>query len=145
MNSKYSQGGFSLVELILVIAIIGILSSIAIPSYNGYIIKGKRSEGRAYLMDLVSRQERFYSDCNQYASTITATGTSSCTTLTMRANTSSDSGEYGAPTIVLSDSNQDFDITITPANFTDAKCASLSIDETGAKTFTGTGSQAICW
>ena len=148
MSKKYNikqESGFSLIELLMVVGIIGVLASIAVPAYNGYIIKGKRSEGRAYISDLAARQERFYSDCNQYATGI-GTGAASypCTGGIMRANGSSESGEYNFTSFTMGANNQGYTITITPT-FTDDKCTTLTMDQTGAKGFSGTGPQDICW
>lgn len=74
---KYSQHGFSLIELLIVIAIVGILAAIAYPSYRNSILKGKRAEGRAALAELMQQQERYMTQTNCYLGFTTAsTGTS---------------------------------------------------------------------
>ena len=59
-------GGFSLVEIMIVLAIVGILASIAYPSYASYITRSRRIEGQLALMDILQQQERFYSLHNTY-------------------------------------------------------------------------------
>ena len=67
MNTvKHLQNGFTLVEIMIVIAIIGILASIAIPSYQDYVKKGKAAEATATLADLRIRMEQFYQDNRTY-------------------------------------------------------------------------------
>lgn len=58
--------GFSLIEIMIVLAIVGILASIAYPGYNNYITRSRRIEGQMALLDILQQQERFYSLHNTY-------------------------------------------------------------------------------
>ena len=58
--------GFSLIELMITVAVVGILSVIAYPSYQQYIQSGHRANGQQFLMDLAQRQEQFLIDSRQY-------------------------------------------------------------------------------
>lgn len=65
MNAKLSRvrfhaGGFSLIELMVVVAIIAIIASIALPSYNAYMFKARRAAGTACLVQSAQQMERFY-------------------------------------------------------------------------------------
>ncbi|OQW94625.1 MAG: hypothetical protein BWK79_05295 [Beggiatoa sp. IS2] len=66
MTLKTSQG-FTLIELIIVVTIIGLLSMIAVPTYNNHITKSRRADAKASLMELSQLQESFYGDNSKYA------------------------------------------------------------------------------
>lgn len=54
--------GFTLIELMIVIVIVGILATVALPSYRAYIVKANRGEAQAYLMDLAQRAQQYLID-----------------------------------------------------------------------------------
>jgi type IV pilus assembly protein PilE len=69
------QQGFTLIELMITVAIVAILAAIAYPSYTNYVKRGYRSEGIALLNDAAAKMERFYAQNNSYAgATLTKLG-----------------------------------------------------------------------
>ena len=141
ISSSTKTGGFTLIELMMTLVIVGILASIAIPSYNSYVLRGKRAEGRAFLMDAAAKQERFYSDCNRYG---TLTGARNCGTGVANIDTSSETGIYSLAVSNLGANSQSFTLTATPT-FTDAECTTLTLTQAGTRGSTGTMSTADCW
>lgn len=76
--------GFTLIELLIVIVVIGIISSVALPSYQSYTRKANRSDGLEYLHNLLNAQERYYADNMEYADKLTKLGAANDTMLTPR-------------------------------------------------------------
>ena len=66
LNATKRSSGFSLLQVIIALAVVGILAGIAFPSYKEASRKAKRAEGRAALYQLMLQEERFYSQRNRY-------------------------------------------------------------------------------
>lgn len=86
MLTRPRQQGFTLIEIMIAVAIIGILAAIAIPSYNNSRLKGNRSDGLAILNEVMQAQERFAAANGTYTTNMTAMG--------YVANQPSDKGYY---------------------------------------------------
>lgn len=63
--------GFTLIELMIVVAVIGVLASIALPSYRSYIVRAARVEAQAEMLELASLQEKIFLNRNSYAFSVT--------------------------------------------------------------------------
>jgi type IV pilus assembly protein PilE len=68
------QGGFTLIELMIVVAVIGILAAIAYPSYQSYVEKSRRSDGQTTLMDLRLEMEKWRGNNTTYTSDLSDLG-----------------------------------------------------------------------
>lgn len=68
------QPGFTLIELMVVVAIIGVLAAIAYPAYGSYLIKGNRSAAQSHMMELAQAQAQFLADNRAYADSVTDLG-----------------------------------------------------------------------
>ncbi len=141
MLSIKRSPGFTLIELMITVAILAIIAAIAIPNYSKYSMRGKRAEGRAALLNEAALQERNYSNNRQYTSTVLSGDPPTCTV----AGTQSESCNYTLSVVASGTGNQDFDATATPSGWTDDECGALGLDETGTKTEGGTSDVAYCW
>ena len=61
---KLSEDGFTLIEMMIVVAIIGILAAVAYPAYTDSVLKGRRAQGRAAVAQLIQQQERYITQRN---------------------------------------------------------------------------------
>lgn len=117
--------GFTLIELMVVVAIVAILAAIAVPSYQAHVQAGRRAEGKAFALDVASRQERFFTQTGNYA-----TGAGFDTSLNLPNGTASENDAYTAT--VGDNGGNGYLITVTPA-VADAECGNLILDNTGAR------------
>jgi type IV pilus assembly protein PilE len=71
--TQLTAPGFSLIEVLIALAIVGLLSAIALPNYTAHVVRARRAEARAALSDVVQQQERFYAANRRYAAFSMAT------------------------------------------------------------------------
>ena len=133
--------GFTLIELMIVVAIVAILAAVVYPSYQSAVTKTKRAEARAALMQVMQSQERYYSQNNSYLAF--STGTPNGFKVYSGDGSSSPYSIAGAA--CTDDTIQNcIQLTATPLSpFADAKCGNLQLTSTGVKSATGTATD--CW
>ena len=136
--------GFTLIELMIVVAIVGILAAVALPSYRNYVVKSNRQGAQSELLDLASIQEKIYLNSNAYAS-ITATTITAAYTGTSAGGLGKTTGltESRKYTLAVSGTAQTFTLSATPvAGSTQAGDGTLSISQDGTRAWTGGSSPA---
>lgn len=122
---RYAKG-FTLIELMIVVAIVGIISVIAIPQYSQYVIRSNRAAAQAFMMDISSRQKQYLLDARSYAANLTTLSMTAPADVT-RNYTLAISATAGPP--------PSFTVTAAPvAGSKQANDGDLTLDDTGAKT-----------
>ncbi len=163
MNARRSTagypalGGFSLIELMVAVAVVAILSAIAIPSYSAYVVRGQRAAAKAVLLQTAQAMERYYTANGSYLAAgifplPVLPGTAACVALApMDSNASTyciSGAAAGTTGYVLSATPCGAGGCPAAANQTyqDAMCNVLTIDNAGIKGVVGASMAADqCW
>jgi type IV pilus assembly protein PilE len=143
--SSQVEAGFSLLELMIVVAIVGILTAIALPNYSSYIQRGHRASARATLMEANQFMERYYSTNNRYS--VNADGTGSPTLPARLATSPVETPMYDVAVSAVGLNS--FTLTATPRNAV-SSCGNLTLDNTGVKGISNPANPsasdiATCW
>ncbi len=140
---QLKQTGFTLLELMVTVVVVAILASVALPSYREQITKTRRADARQELMELATAQERFYTNCNRYATALNG-AQATCAGLGQAGATKiSENGYYS---LSLAGDGSTYTLTAAPQSTqSDSKCGSLSLTDAGVKGATGTLGAAECW
>ncbi len=126
---KFAQTGITLIELMIVLAVLSILAAIALPSYEQVMERSRRTEAREALSDFASRQEQFFLDNKTYTSTISVLGRNAVT----------ENGYYIISVPTFTAVSYTLRATAQASQGNDTTCATMSLTSTGSK------SPDDCW
>lgn len=131
------QHGFTLIELMIAVVILGIIASIALPSYFEHVKRTARSEAITSLLDAANKQEQFFVDNRQYTTNLANLG----------VVTPTEHGFYAIKAEVDNNAGT-FSFTATPVAgppLKDDECTTFSINDEGTKTATPIDNSDRCW
>ncbi|ODV41450.1 pilus assembly protein PilE [Cupriavidus sp. UYMMa02A] len=132
--------GFTLIELMITVAIIGILATIAYPSYVQYVTRSNRSAAQSFILGVANLQEQYNLDARQYATTLGALGVTVPSEVSRNYAVALTANNAATPPT--------YTVTATPTGgqlANDTKCLNLTVDQTGTKGISGPGPLTTCW
>jgi len=125
--------GFTLIEVLVTLAMVAILAAVALPTYRDHIRKSRRAEAQSFLLAVAARQQQFLIDTRGYGATLATVG------IATPANVAS---AYNLALVVPGGTPPTFTLTATPiSDQVHERCGTLGVDQNGSKTATVGG----CW
>jgi type IV pilus assembly protein PilE len=138
-----SERGVTLFELLVVLAIIGVIAAFALPAYHHHVQRVHRAEAMTALLQLQSAEESHYLRHDTFTASIVAAPPAG-----LGLGPASASNKY-ALSVALATDGQSFIATATPlpggGQETDLECLAFSIDARGRRAVSGTGNAQTCW
>ena len=143
-TGRRSQTGFTLMELMIVVAIVAILAAVALPAYQNSVMKTWRSKATACLTEMAQSMERRFTGAMSYEGPTGAPAQLPPNTCT----TDDGMAQHYAFSFTADPTATDFELQAVPQGSQatqDARCGTLTIDETGTRDASGTAGAAMCW
>ena len=141
------QRGFTLIELMIVVAIITVMAVVGYPSYTNYVMRSQRQVAKNALLQIADRQEQFFLDNRTYAADLTQLGFTSNVVAINRNSQITASGDPNRTYLLAANGTQTTYTVVAVPQLVQATrdtiCGALITDQTGMRGFSGVGPD--CW
>ena len=148
--------GFTLVELMIVVAVVGVLTAIALPSYTSYIARAQRADARAQLLQVAQFMQRFYAANDRFDQDRAGTSVLSVMPTNMQKSPADSTAMYQLNSAITSAGSYTITVTVSAYTLTMAPisgtrmandgCGAFRVNSLGVRTITGTGkTRDECW
>ena len=125
--------GFTLIELMIVLAVVGLLTAISYPVYRQHIIRGNREAAKTELVEIAAQQEKIYLNSDAYTSNLTTAYTGTSAGGLGRTTGKTSNGKY---TLSIATAAQSYTVTATPVSTTvQASDGTLTVSSNGNRTW----------
>ena len=125
--------GFTLIEVLIVVAVIAFLTAIAWPSYTRYVMRGKRADAQTFMMDIAGREEQYLLDARAYTAALDGTGLNLVRQGWACSATTCSNANYDITVTVTAGPPPGYTVNAT-AKSTQVADGNLSLNNLGAKT-----------
>jgi len=137
---KRRQMGVTLMELMIVVAVVGILAAIAIPTYRQYVIRANRADAKTALLNTAQNLERCFTNSTPYA----YNGATCNAAVTLPILTEGGNYQISYPFVPTTTT---YTLQAIPqgAQVADTRCGTFTLTSTGVQTVSGTDTAQQCW